>query len=317
LIDPARAPSRTPPDSERDLVIAADNAWVISIGNLSGLANWLSDALCRLSTDGGFGTRELYKNREEIIFESKRPIILNGIDDIAERQDLNDRALVIRLLPIPPSKRKTEDRLMADFETKRPRIFGALLTALSAALRNRNGVDLSEKPRMADFLEFVTAAETGLGLQEGSMVAAYKSYRMEAVLDSIESDDLAAAVSRFMEPIDRWEGTATDLLGLLGEGVTQDVRRGKRWPKAPNVLSKRLNRLATFLREAGIDIVHTQGRERKLTIEKKAGNLSSASSGSLVQTLPEAVTSRDLVEDGSRDGIDADRDDTVNDKEAA
>jgi hypothetical protein len=83
LVDPSTPLLRTVPRDERDLIIAARNSWVLAIDNLSGIQQWLSDALCRLSTGGGFGTRQLYTDDEEILFDAKRPIILNGIDDIA------------------------------------------------------------------------------------------------------------------------------------------------------------------------------------------------------------------------------------------
>ena len=54
IIDPSVAPVRSAPRDERDLVIAASNAWVLGYDNLSGVAPWASDALCRLATGGGF-----------------------------------------------------------------------------------------------------------------------------------------------------------------------------------------------------------------------------------------------------------------------
>jgi hypothetical protein len=65
ITDPSTTPVRSVPRGEHDLVIAANNSWVVALDNLSGLAPWLSDALCRLSTGGGFGTRTLYENDEE------------------------------------------------------------------------------------------------------------------------------------------------------------------------------------------------------------------------------------------------------------
>jgi hypothetical protein len=94
LVDPSAAPLRTTPRSEHDLFIAADNAHVIALDNISTLPPWLSDALCRLSTGGGFSTRTLYENREEELFDGMKPAILNGITDVANRPDLLDRAIV-------------------------------------------------------------------------------------------------------------------------------------------------------------------------------------------------------------------------------
>jgi hypothetical protein len=50
LIDPNAAPVRSLSREERELMIAASNGYLLAFDNLSGLPNWLSDALCRLAT---------------------------------------------------------------------------------------------------------------------------------------------------------------------------------------------------------------------------------------------------------------------------
>jgi hypothetical protein len=103
--------------------------------NLSNVPHWLSDALCRLSTGGGFGTRTLFENDEETIFTAKRPIILNGIGNIVSRSDLLDRALLVKLEAILKANRKTERQFWAEFETEKASIFSALLSGVSCALK--------------------------------------------------------------------------------------------------------------------------------------------------------------------------------------
>jgi hypothetical protein len=46
-VDPNIAPVRR---EERDLIIAANNAYLLAFDNLSGLPPWMSDALCRLAS---------------------------------------------------------------------------------------------------------------------------------------------------------------------------------------------------------------------------------------------------------------------------
>src|SRR5262249_54004620 len=72
LVDPNTSPARREPKESRDLMIAAHNSWVIAFDNLSHVPQWLSDDLCRLSTGGGFSTRELHTDADEILFESQR-----------------------------------------------------------------------------------------------------------------------------------------------------------------------------------------------------------------------------------------------------
>jgi hypothetical protein len=60
-------PLRSLPKEERDLSIAANNSRILAFGNLSGLSNMISDALCKLSTGGGLATRRLFTDDEEAV----------------------------------------------------------------------------------------------------------------------------------------------------------------------------------------------------------------------------------------------------------
>ena len=77
LIDPNSAMLRAEPRDVRDVMIAATNSWLLAIDNISDLQPWLSDCLCRLSTGGGFSTRELYTDMDQFIpeldFHEPRP----------------------------------------------------------------------------------------------------------------------------------------------------------------------------------------------------------------------------------------------------
>jgi hypothetical protein len=114
-IDPSTVPLRAAPRDLRDLMITANNSWVVSFDNLSHLRPWLSDALCRLSTGGGFSTRELYADDVEVILEAQRPVILNGIEELATRSDLLDRSLLFNLPAIPKTERRSEADFWKDF----------------------------------------------------------------------------------------------------------------------------------------------------------------------------------------------------------
>jgi len=72
----------------------------MNFDNLSGMADWLSETLCRIATGSGFGTRTLYTDDSEFLFSASRPIIMNGISDIATRHNLADRCVIVHLPPI-------------------------------------------------------------------------------------------------------------------------------------------------------------------------------------------------------------------------
>ncbi|MGA3190738.1 MAG: ATP-binding protein, partial [Bryobacteraceae bacterium] len=142
LVDPSAAPIRSVPKDDHNLMISAFNSHVLGFDNLSSVAGWLSDALSRLCTGGGFAIRKLHSDSEEVIFEGQRPIILNGIPLLTERPDLADRALTVHLQAISENDRRPEAEFRSDFEQARPRIIGALLDAVSAALRHMPTVTL-------------------------------------------------------------------------------------------------------------------------------------------------------------------------------
>ncbi|HVF02520.1 MAG TPA: bifunctional DNA primase/polymerase [Rubrobacteraceae bacterium] len=265
LVDPSTAPLRTTPRNERDLVIAATNSWCVAFDNISTLQPWLSDAMCRLSTGGGFSARELYTDSEEVLFDATRPLILNGIADVATRPDLLDRALVVTLPPIPEEKRRPEAELWREFEKARPHILAALFDAVAGALGAAEGVRLEGMPRMADFAMWATAAENALGWEPGAFMDAYSGNRVEATESALEADPVAIAVRELMEDQDEWTGTADGLWKALNELVGEGIRHTKAWPGAPNALSGRLKRLAPALRGIGIEYedARLSGGERK------------------------------------------------------
>ena len=199
LIDPNKAALRSEPRNEQDLMIAATNGWLIALDNLSRVQTWLSDALCRLSTGGGFATRELYANNEEVLFDAMRPVLLNGIEELATRSDLLDRALVLNLPTIPEDKRRSEADVQSEFEATRPAILGALLDAVSSALRRLGTGKLSHLPRMADFALWATVAEPALSLPDGAFLRAYYGNRIAANDLALDASPVAAAISALME----------------------------------------------------------------------------------------------------------------------
>jgi hypothetical protein len=215
---------------------------------------WLSDALCRVATGGGFATRALCTDDEEVIFDFVRPIVVNGIDDVATRPDLADRCLLVTLPPIPVARRRRERDLIGAFERAAPRIFGAVLSAVSGALAREASVHLPELPRMADFAVFATAAERGLGWHDGDFMAAYTANRRDTTAVALDADLVGQAVVRFMRDRADWQGPAKDLLEALSSAVGDAERESKGWPGAPHVLSARLRRSAPVLRELGIDV---------------------------------------------------------------
>jgi hypothetical protein len=270
VTDPSTAPLRSTPKELHDLAISANNSWTLSFDNLSNISEWLSDALCRLATGGGFATRTLYTDDEETIFNTKRPVMLNGIDNVVRRHDMADRVIIINLAVIPEKKRIPEKEFCADFEDDAPEILGAILNAVNCALANIDSVKLDSYPRMADVAKWVTAAEPALGWEPGTFLKAYRQNIKDVTNLTLDADVVGTAVSVFMEDKAVWEGTATDLLDILENAVDERTNHAKGWPKAPHVLSGKLKRSATALRTHGIEVIFPprSGKQKLIRLEQ-------------------------------------------------
>jgi putative DNA primase/helicase len=268
LVDPSVASIRAVPKDDRDLVVSAGNSWVLAFDNLSSIPGWLSDALCRLATGGGFATRMLYTDRDEMIFEAQRPVVLNGIPFLADRADLADRAVTIHLRAIPEEERQPEDALWEQFEHARPRILGALLDAVSAALRHLSKVRIARPPRMADFVKWITAAEPGLGWDDGAFVTAYRENRRNISELAFEGDSVAGAIRDFVTSVhpDGWQGTPTQLLTELNQRTAEGIRKARSWPLTAQALGNRVERIAPLLRSQGFVVDRNRSAARTIII---------------------------------------------------
>lgn len=283
LVDPTRAPLRSEPREPRDLMIAASNNHLLAFDNLSGISPWLSDCFCRLATGGGFSTRMLYENSEEQLFHAVRPLIVNGIVELATRPDLVSRAVLLSLPRITDQECRDEKTFWAAFEQARPALLGALLDIVVKALANETGVQLAEKPRMADFAVWAVAAEPACPWPVGSFMKVYAGNRQQAAEATLDGDpvgDLVRALAKGSSP---WTGTASDLLKVLNERTPEATQRRRDWYKQPRQVGDCLRRLAPALRQVGIDVRFSRvghTRARVIELEQVRADASSASAAS-------------------------------------
>jgi hypothetical protein len=275
LIDPNAAPVRSLSREERELMIAANNGYLLAFDNVSGLPIWLSDALCRLASGGGFAVRQLYTDDDEVLFQAARPILLNGIEEVISRPDLGDRAMFLTLAPIGEAQRRPENELWREFEIARPRILGALLDAAVHGLRTLGRIHLERLPRMADFALWAAACETALW-PGGTFARAYEANRRIAIEGMIDADPVAACVRDIMAERNSWMGSAAELWRADPHRSSHDLSNERTgWPKNPRALAGRLRRAQPFLRVLGIHVSFArEGRagSRVIRIRTRAEN---------------------------------------------
>lgn len=265
LVDPSQVPLKTFPRDEHNLFITAANSHVVAFDNVSAISPWLSDALCRVATGGGFATRKLYTDQQEVMFSVVKPLILNGIGEIVTRPDLGDRSIFLELAPISDAQRRPARDLETEFEQARPALLGALYDAVSLGLRRVGSISLDGSPRMADYAKWSVACELAF-CEEGGFIAAFNANREALVESVIESDPVACALLVFADKRGKWAGTATQLLEELGRHCPEAA--SKDWPRTAKQLSEQMRRAKTFLRKKGIDIEYRkEGRSRTRIVD--------------------------------------------------
>ncbi|MPZ14952.1 MAG: hypothetical protein GEU73_11115 [Chloroflexi bacterium] len=279
LIDPNLAPVRTDPRNEHELVIAARNGWVISLGNLSGIPSWLSDGLCRLSTGSGFSTRRLYTDDEEAIFQATRPVVLNSIGELARRGDLLQRTLGLTLGQVEEERRLRESEFWPAFEAELPVILSGLLNGVYMALALGPHTTVERLPRMADFAHWVAAAESAFGWEDGAFLRAYRANIKVANQTAIDGSLIGPHIRDLIATGEVWTGTASDLLRWLNGRVDEKTQAMDGWPKDGTRVSNALRALMPHFRAEGIVIEFGQrsARGRPITIAPSGSMWKSAS----------------------------------------
>ena len=250
LIDPSAAPLRQPPKEPRDVLVAALNTWLLCLDNLSWLPPELSDTLCRISTGGAISERTLHTNLDETLVEVQRPVVMNGIEELATRPDLAQRGIHIELEPV--KRVMPEAQLFREFDADAPGIFTAILNALALCLGGHERVKPDPMPRMADFACWAAAGLPALGYETSEFLDAYQANQNAGLRLGLDSSPVGRALLLHMQNRKEWTGTTTELLASLRDLSTADDQRCRQWPKVPRALSAALTRLMPALRTEGI-----------------------------------------------------------------
>lgn len=273
LIDPSALETLTLQKDPRSLSVNLQQHWFLPFDNVSSIDEETSDTLCRAITGGGIQQRKLFTDADDYIFTFQKCLALNGINNVANRSDLLDRAILLELCRIDESNRREMSELMANYEKDLPYILGGVFDLLSKAKHIYPTVKLDKLPRMADFARWGYAVGEALGGFGDEFLEEYNANQSQRNIEILNVDIVATLVVAFMKDKPEWSGLISDLYNQLTATAPQYGinTKGKAFPSAPNGLSRRLNGLKSNLQEAGISFIlksKMQGREITLTNEK-------------------------------------------------
>ena len=250
LVDPNEATLLSKPKTDDLRVIGANNH-VLAFDNLSGISANQSDALCKISTGDNQTVRKLYTTNEEFTISLKKPILLNGIDEIAKRSDMASRSIKIDLSKV--QLYRSETSIWNAFMIDVPSILGGLLDGLSAALNQYENTRINNLPRMGDFSKWVTAAGQAYGWMKDEFMIAYTENLEQSYLDSIESSEFASALVLMFDNLPEFKGSPIELLTQLElldiNGNIKNVRTAKGVTEQLSRYDNALNKLGIFIKK--------------------------------------------------------------------
>lgn len=253
LCDPSTIPTVITPRDNTELIRKIAHNHVCLFDNMSKLPSWMSDILAQACTGGGFSKRQLYTDDDDIIYQVKRAIGLNGINLLISKPDLMDRSILLHLERISPAGRMDEENFWESFELARPSILGGILDTLSKAMAYYPKVNLRLLPRMADFVKWGYAIACALDEDGELFLQAYQKNIERQNEEVIQGNTLAQAVAAFMgnHEIRSWDGTIKQAWKELHD-IVDPNKSDPTFPKSERTLRRHLERIKTNLMDIGI-----------------------------------------------------------------
>jgi hypothetical protein len=240
----------------RDFLQKASHCYIPMLDNLSTLPDSASDTLCRLVTGEADSKRKLYTDDEDVIIELRRAVIINAINVPSDRGDVLDRSLVVELERIPDAKRMTEEELWERFEAERPELLGTLFGVLAKAIARKPSLQLSRRPRLADWGEYAAAVYEIMDWGAEQFLSDWDEIIKVQNRSTLDGSPVAQAIIKFMEDRESFEGSSTELhkkLESIAEEIGVSIVRDKAWPKSARWLWRRIQEVVPLLVSVGIE----------------------------------------------------------------
>jgi len=157
---------RNDSSGEADFIAAATARDLVVFDNADERIRWLPNVLCTLATGVKIERRELYTTNSIRSFRPRAFIMLTSRDPNWKRDDVASR-----LLPISMQSRETgrpEWQLQQEIIENRPRLWGAILTALNKAITElpASPSEFQAPHRLVDFWHVGQPIARALGIEE-------------------------------------------------------------------------------------------------------------------------------------------------------
>ena len=164
-------------------------------------------------------------------------------------------------------------QLKREFDADLPVTFRGLLDLMADVFAHLPSAENTNPERMIDYVKWLAAMEKADNVPAGTYQDVYSYALQQVQRDALLESPLAAAVLTFAEGMRtrEWSGTPGQFLEELNLAAAPGTTNWRYWPDNPIALSKRLKPLLGGLREQGVDIQTSRGKERRITIMRMEG----------------------------------------------
>ncbi len=254
LVDPTEPMLLSPPKCEQDVLVMASNGYLLSLDNLSYLSPDMSDVFCRVATGGGISHRKLYTDDDEKVYDIARPVIFNGIEELTERPDFIERALILHLKPISKEHRISESEYWKNFEELYPKLLGGIYTLVSQAIKHLPDIRNTNLHRMTEFHRVGLTLDRAFGFKDDYFTEVLNAHHDEKFQNIFQNDLFCQTILQTLEklPSKELKGTISELMDKIFKSK-HHRNSGFLIPKSPRQFSGKIQRHKMVLESNGIE----------------------------------------------------------------
>lgn len=254
LVDPSAIPAYgSIPKNKKEFIRVLDQNYILVFDNISTLSQWASDVFCAAITGSGQSFRELYTDFDEVIYEYRRCICLNGISLPATKPDLLDRSGIFRQ-DVKTDDLLTEREMNDYFERNAPIILGGMLDILVKAMNYYPEMEKSIKfkHRLTDFTVWGCAVTKAMGLDHALFIDSFHANVNNQKVEALNASPVADCLRLFLQKQhgvtlggEEWAGSASQLFThIKGAAKELGINTNQRtFPKSPSALGIELTNL--------------------------------------------------------------------------
>lgn len=199
------------PNSANDLTMLSKYHYCLYFDNVNYISYQIQSSLARMALGQRDSKRSLYSNDDQVVYDYKPAIGINGVNQIMTQDELIQRSLLIEIDRV--KERKTEHEIWKEFKKDKTLILGAMLKVFQQSIHiiKTEDIDHSKLPRMADVAKWMTAIAIALGVNKERFYEILAKNTTDQDIESIEFSPTARMVIEFMKSRDFWEGKASEL----------------------------------------------------------------------------------------------------------